>query len=175
MRYYLAATLAALWATPAAAEVVSSGPNHFHIRHTVPLVTSTARAYELLARPSGWWSDAHTYSGSASNLRLELAPGGCYCERWDGKFVKHMEVVAATPGEQIVLEGGLGPLRFAPASGTMIWSVKSAGNGSEVTIDYKVTGFANGDGAAMAVAVDRVLGAQAERLREAAVALPRQR
>ncbi|MCJ8190540.1 ATPase [Sphingomicrobium aestuariivivum] len=158
---------------PAPADVVNTTTNAFHIRHEVPLVVSAERAFDLLARPGDWWNGAHSYSGDAANMRLELKPGGCFCEQWDGNFVKHLEVVGLTRGKEIVMEGGLGPLRYAPASGTMIWKLEDGGTGAILTIDYKVTGFAESDAETWSAAVDSVLGEQAMRFRAAAAAMPR--
>ncbi|MCJ7421734.1 ATPase [Sphingomicrobium astaxanthinifaciens] len=171
----LAAATAALIGAPGAAhaDVIAATTNSFHIRHEVPLVVPAARAFDLLARPGDWWSDAHSYSGAAANMRLELRPGGCFCEIWDAGAVEHLRVVAVTPGEQVVLAGGLGPLLYAPASGTMVWKVEPGGTGAILTIDYKVTGFAANDAAEWSSRVDAVLAEQVMRFRAAAAAMPR--
>ncbi|MCM8557468.1 SRPBCC family protein [Sphingomicrobium sediminis] len=159
--------------TPAKADVVSVGTNSFHIRHTVPLVVPAERAYTLLTEPRRWWNGEHSYSLNADNFSLDLRPGGCFCERWDGNFVEHMRVVAVTPGESIILEGGLGPLRAAGASGVLVWSLENTGTGSQLVMDFKVTGFVANDAEQWSAAVDYVIGEQAMRFRERAAQLPR--
>ena len=133
------------------------------MRQEVAIAGSSADAFALLRRPQDWWSDAHTYSGDAGNFTLDLSPGGCLCETWDGGFVKHLEVVSLRPGSQIVMEGGLGPLRYQPAGGTMVWELIRGKSGLMLAIDYKVTGFPAGNGEALAGAVDGVLAEQAKR------------
>ncbi|WP_265564164.1 SRPBCC family protein [Sphingomicrobium arenosum] len=166
---------AASLALPGAAhaDVINTTTNSFHLRHEIPLVVPAARAFDLLTRPGAWWNGSHSYSGDAANMRLELRPGGCFCEIWDGGAVEHLRVAAVTPGEQIVMTGGLGPLLYAPATGTMIWKVEDGGTGAILTIDYKVTGFAESDAADWASRVDAVLAEQGLRFRTAAAALPR--
>ena len=61
--------------TPAAAEVVSAGPNGFEVRHSVNLVIPQQKAFEAFSRIQDWWSKDHTYSGDASHLSLQLRPG----------------------------------------------------------------------------------------------------
>src|SRR3546814_9802807 len=41
--------------------------------------------YRLLSQPGRWWNGAHSYSGSAANLRLEPVAGGCFCEALPGE------------------------------------------------------------------------------------------
>ncbi|WP_343343479.1 SRPBCC family protein [Sphingomicrobium sp. XHP0239] len=158
----IAMAACALISAPAAAEVVSASPNAFHVRQSVPIAADAASAFAILSRPALWWSDAHTYSGDAGFFSLDLVPGGCLCETWGGGFVKHMEVVSMRPGTQIVMEGGLGPLRYVAASGTMTWEIADTETGRQFVIDYKVTGFVNGEGAQLAGAVDGVLAEQAQ-------------
>ncbi len=47
-----------------------------------------------------WWSDAHTYSGKASNLTLRNEPGGCFCETLPGGgFVRHASLEYSDKGK----------------------------------------------------------------------------
>lgn len=172
MRISSLACLFLLGAAPAGAEIVSQDAHAFHVRHSVQLVAPPEKAYALLANPSLWWHADHTYSGDSGNLSLGLRPGGCFCERLpeSGGFVEHMRVVQVKPGDMIVLKGGLGPLTFEPATGTMTWSVERVAGGSKIHLDYKVFGFTKGNGNAMAAPVDTVLGEQMKRLRRQAAA-----
>ena len=63
-------------ASPAAAEVVSSSANGFHVRETVQMVVPTDRAYAAFSRLPEWWNKEHTYSGDSANLSLALTAGG---------------------------------------------------------------------------------------------------
>ena len=154
-------------AAPASAEVVSSGPNGFHIRHSVELPVSQAAAFDSFARPGDWWNASHTYSGHSSNLSLALTPDGCFCERLPGGGgVEHLRVSMVRPGERLVLSGGLGPLLFEAVSGVMDVRFEAAGDGSRVTLDYRLAGFANGGAERLAPLVDRVLGEQMSRYRD---------
>lgn len=155
-----------LIAAPATAAVVSSSANGFHVRHTVPVVVPADEVYALIGQPQLWWSGEHSYSGDAANFRMELRPGGCFCEALEGGgFVEHMRVAAVIPGKQVILTGSLGPLLYAPAYGTLTLTVDKAGAGAKVTLEYKVSGFVDNDGATMAPLVDKVLGEQLNRFR----------
>lgn len=157
---------AAALAAPAGSQVVSSSPNAFHVRHTEPLVTSKEEAWDLLRQPALWWNGEHSYSLDANNFTMDLKPGGCFCERMpDGGFVEHMRVLSFSPGEELVLEGMLGPLRTAPATGVMTFKLEGEGRNSRITLDFKVMGFPEGNGEMWASAVDGVLGEQMQRLR----------
>ena len=169
----IVAAMLAVASTAAQGEVISSAPTGFHIRQSVQLVVPQERAFQAFERIGSWWSDDHTYSGSASNMRLSAAPGGCFCERLPGGGgVEHMRVAYVAPGERIVLTGSLGPLLYEATSGAMDVKFERIAGGSRVTMDYKVAGFAAANAQELAPLVDQVLAAQMKRFREAARAEP---
>jgi hypothetical protein len=150
--------------TPAAAEVVSASPNGFEVRETVQLVVPPGAAYTAFGSIGDWWDPAHTYSGDAANLSLNLVPGGCFCERLpkSGGGIEHLRVTYVEPGKHIVFSGALGPLLYKPVAG-----------GSQLILDYKAAGFAHGGADKLAAAVDQVLASQLKRFRAYATAKPK--
>ena len=169
------AVLLALIAAPASAEVVSASDTGFEVKSTVPLVIPPEAAFAAFGELPAWWNPEHSYSGDASNIRLELAPGGCFCERIpkSGGGIEHMRVVYVEPGKRVVLTGSLGPLLYEATSGVMDVQVKRVAGGSQLTLDYKVAGFANGGAAKIAPQVDAVLIEQLKRLRTYIAKKPR--
>ena len=164
-----------LAAAPASAEVVSASSNGFEVRETVPLVVPSDAAYQAFGELPSWWDPQHTYSGDSANLRLTLAPGGCLCERIPktGGGVEHMHVAFVDPGSQIVMTGALGPLLYEAATGVMDIEIKKIAGGSQLVLDYKVAGFANGGADKLAPVVDGVLAAQVKRFRTYATTRPK--
>lgn len=155
-----------LVAAPAAAEVVSAGPNGFEVRHSVNLVIPQQKAFAAFGQVQDWWSKDHTYSGDASRMSLQLRPGGCFCERLDEDGgIEHMRVTYVQPGERAVLTGSLGPLLYEATTGVMDVKVERIAGGSRITMNYRAAGFAKGGAAEMAPIVDKVLGDQMKRLR----------
>ncbi len=146
-------------ATPALADVVSSGPSGFLVHFEFVSHRDPAATWQRLVRPQDWWSKEHTYSQDAANLSLTLAPGGCWCEQLPGGgFVRHMEVVYAAPGKGLRLLGGLGPLQKMGASGALSFALKPSGeHDTTVVVDYAVTGYAAGGFTEIAGAVNDVL------------------
>ena len=160
---YIAISLA-LFATPAAAEVVSASPNGFEVQETVSLVVPVNQAYAAFSRLGSWWSDEHTYSGKAANIQLALRPGGCFCEAIPtGGGVEHMRVSVVQPNERIVMSGALGPVLYEAATGVMDIKFERIAGGAKVTLNYRAAGFAKGDADKMAPIVDRVLAEQMKR------------
>ena len=154
-------------AAPTAAEVVSAGPNGFHVRQSVHMVVPTDRAYAGFGQVATWWNKEHTYSGDSANMSLALSPGGCFCERLpNGGGIEHMRVSYIDPGKRIVLTGSLGPLLYEATTGVMDMRFERTAGGSKVTMDYKVAGFASGGAEKLAPLVDGVLGEQFKRYRE---------
>lgn len=178
MKLIVAATAALALLAPAAArgEVMAAGENGFHIRHSVNLAAANREAWDAFRRVGEWWSNGHTYSGKAANMTLSLSPGGCFCERLsDGGGVEHMRVAFVAPGKRAVLTGSLGPLLFEATAGVMDVQIEGAGNGSTLTLDYKVAGFATGGAEKLAPLVDQVLAEQVKRLRTFAPTVARRR
>lgn len=154
-------------ASPAAAEVVSAGPNGFHVRQVAQIVVPTDSAYSGFGRVGSWWNKEHTYSGDSTNMSLALSPGGCFCERLpNGGGIEHMRVAFVDPGKRIVLTGSLGPLLYEATAGVMDLQIERTAGGSRITMDYKVGGFANGGAEKLAPLVDSVLAEQFKRYRE---------
>ena len=154
-------------ASPAAAEVVSAGPNGFEVQETVNLVVPVAQAYSAFGRLGSWWNDEHTYSGKAANIQLMLRPGGCFCEAIPdgGGGVEHMRVSVVQPNERIVMSGALGPVLYEAATGVMDIKFERIAGGSRVTMNYRAAGFAKGNADKMAPLVDQVLADQLKRYR----------
>jgi hypothetical protein len=166
MRAAFLASLLVIAAAPAAAEVVSADPHGFEVRETVNLVVKPEIAFAGFGDLPAWWDPQHTYSGKSENLSLNLIPGGCFCERLDGGGIEHMRVVYVDRADHhIVLTGGLGPLLYEAVSGVMDIQVKRVAGGAQLTLDYRVAGFANGNGDKLAPAVDGVLAGQMKRFR----------
>ena len=160
--------------TPAAAEVVGASPNGFEIRQVVPLVVKPEVAFQAFANLPAWWDPQHTYSGKAESLSFALVPGGCFCERFPkGGGIEHMRVTYVDPGKRILMTGALGPLLFEATAGVLDVQVKSTAGGSQLTLDYKAAGFANGGADKLAPIVDQVLGGQMKRYRKYATARPK--
>jgi hypothetical protein len=173
MRWILAASLLAV-PTSTQAEVVSSSPNGLHVRETIQIVVPTGKAFEAFGRIGGWWNKEHTYSGDSKNLSLSLTPGGCFCERFpEGGGIEHMRVVWVDPGKRFLMTGSLGPLLFEATSGVMFVTFERIAGGSKVTIDYRVSGFAEGGADKLAPIVDSVLADQMNRYRTFARSQPR--
>lgn len=152
--------------SPSAAAVISANPNGFEVQESVSLVVPVAQAYQAFGRLGSWWSDDHTYSGKASNMRLPLQAGACFCETLPkGGGVEHMRVAVVQPNERIVLTGSLGPVLFEGAAGVMDVTFERIAGGTRVTMNYRAAGFARGDADKMAPLVEKVLAEQLKRYR----------
>jgi hypothetical protein len=164
---HLVLIAAAAAAAPAAAEVKSAAPGGFAVESRVVVAAAPAEAYAQIVRIGDWWDAAHSYSGKGANLSLEARPGGCFCERLaGGGGVEHMRVVSARPGVELRLQGGLGPLQAEAVTGSLSWSLKAVGGGTEVVQRYVVGGYIDGGADRIAPAVDQVLAGQLLRLQQ---------
>lgn len=166
MRSVLFAGLVAM-STPAAAEVVTADARGFEVSNSVNLVIPVPQAYAAFGLISAWWSDQHTYSGKAANLKLSLQPGGCFCEAIPESRggVEHLRVAVVQPNERIVMTGLLGPVLYEAAGGVMDVKFERIAGGTRVTMTYRAAGFVKGNGDKMAPIVDTVLAEQLKRYR----------
>lgn len=164
-----AAVLALPIAGAARAEVVDVQPNGFEVRHQTVIAAPASVVWAALVQPAKWWSSEHTWSGSAANLSLGAASGGCFCEKLpNGGSVLHMTTVNAAPGKQLVMVGGLGPLQSSGASGALNITLAEKDGQTTVTLTYDVGGYFKGGLAKVAPPVDMVLGQQLQGLKAAA-------
>lgn len=168
----LALIVSLIGAGTAQAEVIHADPHGFEVREQVQLVVPAAEAMAAFANIPGWWSKDHTYSGDAANLSLDVRPGGCFCERFPktGGGIEHLRVTYLKPGEEMVMTGALGPLLGEAVTGVMRVSVERIAGGSQLTLDYRAAGFANGGGNRFAPMVDEMLADQMKRYRAFAAA-----
>ena len=160
----LLAVLLSASATSASAEVSNRSENGFTLSYERSVTASDAAILAAIGRPAAWWSDAHTYSGSASNISLDLRPGGCWCEALPGGGVKHAEAVLVWPERRLVrFDAPFGPLQSIGADAvlTMTWTEADAGADRRLKWLFVVSGPGAG---AMADPVDGVIAQQFGRL-----------
>ena len=154
----------ALFATGASAEVRARTDNGFTLGYERSVRARPDTVLETVAMPSGWWSSDHTYSGDAANIRLDMIPGGCWCEALPGGGVKHAEVVMVWPGRRMVrFDAPFGPLQGMGADAvlTMTWSDPPDGGERVLRWTFVVSGPGTGT---MADVIDGVMTEQFRRL-----------
>lgn len=166
----MAAGLSGL-AVPASAEVVQKSDAGFVVRVVGEVATTPAEAWSAFVLPAKWWSNAHTFSGEASNLSLDATANGCFCEKMpvpkDAPVgqrpgsVMHMRVLYAEPYRALRMTGGLGPLQSEAVTGTMTVTFKPvdgpSGKGTRILWEYVVGGFMRYKTETISGAVDKVL------------------
>ena len=148
------------------AAVVSVGPGGFILAREVQIGATPDLVYRSYVEDYGrWWHPSHSWSGDALNFTLEAQPGGCLCERWATGAVQHMRVVHVEPGRILRLIGGLGPLQQLGLSGTLNLYFDTAGEGTLLKLEYRVTGYDPAGFDKLAPLVDSVLGEALDRLK----------
>ncbi|HYC73654.1 SRPBCC family protein [Brevundimonas sp.] len=164
MKRLLLAILLCAVAGPAPAEIVARSDHGFSLSYERRVAATPEAVLEALATPGAWWSDAHTYSGSASNISVDLRPGGCWCEALPGGGVKHAEAVLVWPERRMVrFDAPFGPLQDLGADAILTMTWADAADGVGLTLKWTFT--VNGPGtAAMAGPVDGVMAEQFGRL-----------
>lgn len=161
--------LAGLWLTPglSQAEVIAATANGFEVKEVAVIKAPADQVYASLLQIGRWWNPDHSWSGDAANLSIDARPGGCFCEKLaNGGGVQHMTVTFVMPGKLLRLSGALGPLQLEALSGSMSWSLKPVEKASELTLTYKVGGYATRPLPAWAPDVDSVLQQQLGRLQK---------
>jgi uncharacterized protein YndB with AHSA1/START domain len=147
-------------------EVLDSSASGFTVKTTVQIAAPPAAVYDALTRDVGlWWDEAHTWSGKASNLSIDLRPGGCFCEKLPGGGVQHMTVIFADRGTMLRMSGGLGPLQAMATSGVLTFAFTDAAGQTTLEATYTVLAYTSSDLAALAPLVDRVTAGQVARLK----------
>jgi uncharacterized protein YndB with AHSA1/START domain len=120
--------------------------------------------YRLLVKPERWWDGAHTYSGAATNLRLEARAGGCFCEKKGRGSIEHGRVIYADPGKLLRLNAALGPLQETAVTAILTFKLEPDGGGTRITMTYRIAGALPAKGGQIAPAIDKVMVGQLNRL-----------
>src|SRR5690606_23227829 len=110
--------------------------------------------------------DAHTFSGDAANMTIELRPGGCFCEALpDGGGVEHGRVLLAWPDQGTLrLNAPLGPLQAEALTAILTLQITAREDGGVEIVQTMNVGAATAEIAAAAPLVDQVLALQLQRL-----------
>lgn len=156
----------ALLAAPAGAETSQVSATGFVSSLREEVRATPDAVWQAIVQLPRWWSDAHTWSGRAANMSVDLQAGGCWCERWgEGQSVQHGQVVLVQPGRVLRLNAQLGPLQELAAHGVLTIVISTQDGKTALRLSYRVAGSADAGLDKLAPAVDQVLGAQFRRLK----------
>ena len=159
-----------VWTGVSAASVKESADDSILIESIAMAERSPDEVYRLLVKPQRWWDGAHTYSGAATNLRMDARAGGCFCEKVGRGSVEHGRVIYADPGKLLRLDAALGPLQEMAVTGILTFKLAPDGPGTRITMTYRIAGTMAMKGGKLAPLIDQVMTGQLNRL--VAVAAP---
>lgn len=137
-----------------------ASPSAFEVVHVLDIAAPVETAWQALGRPGNWWPKAHTWSGDASKLSLELVPGGCFCERWGDGGAAHGRVLMVRRHELVRLDAPLGPLQEMGLDGLLTVTLEAAGERTKAVVTFRVRGDASQQLDKLAPVVDKVVGEQ---------------
>lgn len=157
----------AAFSNHALAEVTDAGPGGFALFHEVTIDAARADVWRAAVANIGqWWSNDHTISGDAGNMKIDPVLQGCFCESVDDRVgVVHMTVTSVSPTAMLRLTGGLGPLGLMGVAGNMTWEFFDAEEATRVKFTYAVGGYHPQGLHEFAGPVDRVIGEALQRLK----------
>ena len=171
IRPFFATTLViAAWFTlpagAARAETSDVSASGFTVVQAVVVDGDPQQVWQAFTQPANWWSSQHTWSGQASNMRLDAQAGGCWCEHWaGGASVMHGRVLMAQPGSLLRLQAWLGPLQDMPVSGVLTLATARRDGVTRLRLTYRVAGAPSSALDKLAQPVDAVLAEQVRRLK----------
>jgi hypothetical protein len=147
-------------ASTADAEVVARSENGFTLRFSSTAAIDPANIPRSMTELPLWWDGAHSYTGEAANLSLDLTPGGCWCEKMpDGTDFDHGRTVSVA-ADRMLFAAPFGPLRGKTTRSDLEMTWAEVNGGRELVWVMTVEGAGVG---AMADAVDFVMGAGFQR------------
>ena len=132
-------------ASPAQADVVAATAGFFELNAQRTVSTSPERAWNALVRVGEWWNSEHTYSGNGHNMRLDLRPGGCWCERWREGAIEHGRVLLVMNHEGVRtlrVAAPLGPLQEMAVNAVLTFTIAPDPAGAKIDMTYRVSGDA---------------------------------
>ncbi len=171
--FAVVAVAASTFSFAARADVSDVSPQGFTSTFRQEVQAPVAGVWQAITQLPQWWSDAHTWSGKAANMQLDLRAGGCWCERWGepgsvGNSVMHGQVVLVQAGRVLRLNAALGPLQELGASGVLTLVTAEQEGKTILRLTYRVAGVPAAGLEKLAPAVDQVLAQQYQRLKRLA-------
>lgn len=163
VRIVVMAVVAAV-ACVANAEVKQSSADSFVLSYSKTLDVAPAAVYAVIPAVERWWSGAHSYSGDAANFSMKAEAGACFCERWKGNSVQHGTVLMAIHDQVLRIAGAFGPLQGMAVNAVLSIGTRAEGNGTALTMVYRVNGTSGNALDKLAPGVDQVLNEQFNRL-----------
>jgi hypothetical protein len=154
--------LAVIVAAPVLADTIKAAPDRLEFEYNADVAMAKDKLWARVLRPGAWWSNDHTYSGKAANMKLAAKAGGCWCEVWPGGEVEHGHVVYIAPGSVLRIEGALGPLQEMGVSGILAITLEPGADSdhTRLKLTYKVSGSSLLKLDTLSSVVDRVIGEQ---------------
>lgn len=150
-----------------ASDLASSSPGAFVIHAERTVAATPDHVWAGLIHIGSWWDSAHTYSGAARNLTLDVRAGGCWCERWRGNSVKHAQVLMVMERDGVRtlrLEAPLGPLQAMAVNAVLTFTISPHPGGAKIEMTYRVSGDASLGLNQVGAGVNAIIGEQFERL-----------
>lgn len=142
----------------ATAEITDKDRNGFSLVHEAIVTADRQAAWVAAVDNVGeWWNPDHTISGDAGLLSIDARPLGCFCEATGGGVV-HLQVTTVSPGVNLRMTGGLGPLGLMGVAGNMTWEFFDTEAGTRIRFSYAVGGYAPDGLDSIADSVDQVIG-----------------
>ena len=146
---------------PVQAEVRDATPSGFTVENTRLVPVEPRIAWQaLIDDVERWWPKDHSWWGEASKLSIDPRAGGCFCEDAGAQQAQHMQVSFVDPGRLLRMSGGLGPLQGMGLDGTLEFRLAPEGEGTRITLWYRVGGYAPDDLSKLAPVVDKVQAMQ---------------
>jgi hypothetical protein len=142
MKWAIVATMLALSAGAAQAEVVETHATGFRLKSVNQVAAPPEKVYAAIGEIGRWWNGAHSFGGDASKLSLALKAEGCFCEALpQGGSVRHGVVLMAAPHLGMVrIAAPLGPMQDEGVNAVMTFAMKAKDGGTELTTTFNVGG-----------------------------------
>lgn len=171
--FLLAAALLLLPVSQAQAKIVKQDSTGFLVTHIAEVEASEDQIWQRLLKPSSWWDEGYSWSGSSEGIYLEEKAGGCFCEKLPAEkgagTVEHMRVIHISKGKVLRMQGAIGPLQSEAMVGTFtaaIAPVPEKEGVSRVSFTYIVGGYMRFPMERMAENIDKIMGQQFASLTE---------
>ena len=161
---YAAAFGASVTCTAARADTSNVGPTGFVVTFQREVDAPPEKLWTAITQIPSWWSSAHTWSGKASNMTVDLRAGACWCESWEGNSVLHGTVAFVQPGTVLRFYANLGPLQDKATTGVLTFAQGVVKGKTVLKVIYKIAGPADAGLEDLSKGVDQVLGEQVKRL-----------
>jgi hypothetical protein len=153
-----ALTFSSIFSLSSLAEISEMTPDSFTVNYSFHVAKNVSTVHHEFSHVGRWWNSELAPSGKGSNMSFHHE---CFCEKTaSGKTETFMTFSKRERNKLAILVGSIGPLRGKDVKGKMTWNFEKNHHGTNIRMNYFVSGKSIVNNELLANTIDGLLGRQ---------------